>query len=181
MKSAADVLQFWFVDHGQDDWFGGGKDFDDKLREKFAATHPCVAKGEAYAWRATPQGRVAEVIVLDQFSRQLHRGSGLAFAQDPMALTLSQEAVAHGYDRDLNESERMFLYMPYMHSESRIVHEEAMRLFTILGNENTLDFEKRHFEVIKQFGRYPKRNAALGRESTKEELAYIEATKDTVF
>lgn len=181
MKSAADVLAFWFVEHTKDDWFGGKTEFDEKLAERFAETHPRVARGEAYMWRQTPAGRVAEIIVLDQFSRQLHRGSPLAFAQDPMALALAQEAVAQGHDHALEQSQRMFLYMPYMHSESPIVHEEAMRLFTGLGDDNALDFEKRHFDVIKRFGRYPKRNAALGRASTEEELAYIEATKETVF
>ncbi len=180
MKTAEDVYAFWFSEHGYDDWFGGDQEFDRKLAEAFAGTHPRIAMGEGFTWRVTPQGRVAEVIVLDQFSRQLHRGEAKAFAQDPMALALAQEAVSGGFDRVLEPEERMFLYMPYMHSESAVVHEEAMRLFADLGNEDVLDYEKRHFDVIKRFGRYPKRNAALGRESTDEELAYIAET-DAVF
>lgn len=181
MKTAEDVHNFWFANHTNDDWFGGDPAFDKKLVDLFADTHPRVALGEGYTWRATPKGRVAEIIVLDQFSRQLHRGSARAFACDGMALTLAQEAVAAEHDRALSTDERLFLYMPYMHSESLLVHEEAVRLFTQLGDENALDFELRHFDVIKRFGRYPKRNAALGRESTEEELAYIAETKETVF
>lgn len=181
MKSADDVYKFWFVDHADEDWFGGKPEFDEKLEKLFSDLHPAVAAGEGYTWRTTPRGRVSEIIVLDQFSRQLHRGSGKAFAQDPMALALAQEAVAGGHDQSLSQDERVFLYLPYMHSESALVHEEAVRLFTDLGSEGTLDFENRHFEVIKRFGRYPKRNIALGRTSTAEELAYIEETKDVVF
>lgn len=181
MKTAEDVYNFWFVDHTHEDWFGGKPEFDEKLADMFADTHPLVARGDAYTWRKSPQGRLSEVIVLDQFSRQLHRNSARAFAQDAMALALAQETVAAGHDRILNKDERIFLYLPYMHSESPIAHEEAVRLYTDLGNEGTLDFEMRHFEVIKRFGRYPKRNIALGRESTSEELAYIEETKETVF
>lgn len=180
MKSAEDVYKFWFADHGRDDWFEGAPEFDQKLRDLFADTHPRVAAGEAYTWRQTPHGRLAEIIVLDQFSRQLFRDEARAFTQDPMALALAQEAVAGGYDKALPEEERLFIYMPYMHSESVAIHEEAMRLFTDLGNENNLDYEKRHFEVIKRFGRYPKRNQALGRESSAEEKAYIAET-DSVF
>jgi len=181
MKTADDVYKFWFVDHTHEDWFGGKPEFDKKLAGLFETTHPLIAAGEGYTWRNTPQGSLAEVIVLDQFSRQLHRGSARAFAQDPMALALAQEAVKAGHDKKLETSERVFLYLPYMHSESLVIHEEAVRLYTELGDENTLDFEMRHFEVIKRFGRYPKRNKALGRVSTPQEIAYMEDTSDVVF
>lgn len=181
MKTAKDIHKFWFVDHTGEDWFGGKPEFDEKLADLFAATHPLVARGEAYTWRDTPEGCLSEIIVLDQFSRQLFRGAAKAFAQDPMALALAQQAVAAGHDRALNKGERVFLYLPYMHSESPLIHEEAVRLYSELGDEDTLDFEKRHFEVIKRFGRFPKRNAALGRESTAEEIAYMNETSETVF
>jgi uncharacterized protein (DUF924 family) len=113
------------------------------------------------------------VIVLDQFSRQLHRGSPKAFAQDGMALVLAQEAVAGRFDQALEPQRRMFLYMPYMHSESLVIHEEAQRLFTALGDQQQLKYEAIHLDCLKRFGRYPRRNAALGRESTPEELDYI--------
>ena len=175
MPNPDDILSFWFVEHGPDDWFGGKPEFDAELAAKFAVIHARIAAGEAYPWRVAAAGRLAEIIVLDQFSRQLHRGSPQAFAQDGMALVLAQEAVAGSYDQALEPSRRMFLYMPYMHSESLVIHEEAMRLFTALGNEQQLAYEAAHLECLKRFGRYPRRNAALGRISTAEELDYIAA------
>ncbi len=174
METPRRVLDFWFVEHGRDDWFGGKPEFDKELSDHFAGTHAAVARGEAWRWRATPQGRLAEIIVLDQFSRQLHRGSALAFASDDMALALAQEAVAGGHDQKLERKQRHFLYMPYMHSESLLVHEEALRLFAALGDAETLKFEELHIECLRRFGRYPRRNTALGRLSTPEEIAYIE-------
>jgi uncharacterized protein (DUF924 family) len=172
MKTAEQVLNFWFVEHGQKEWFGGGPEFDAKLAAAFGETHLAVAAGEAWKWRKTPEGRLAEIIVLDQFSRQIHRGEAKAFASDPMALALAQEAVAGGHDLALDQQKRMFLYMPYMHSESLVVHEETLRLFTALGLEEPLNFELAHIEVLKRFGRYPRRNAALGRTSTSVEAEY---------
>jgi len=173
MKSAEDVIRFWFVDHGSDDWFSSSAAFDAELTAAFADTHAAVALGEAWSWRESPEGRLAEILVLDQFSRQLFRGSARAFASDSMALALAQEAVAGGHDKALDPQKRMFLYMPYMHSESLVVHEEALRLFTDLDNENILKFEIAHADCLRRFGRYPRRNVALGRESTTEEKAYI--------
>jgi uncharacterized protein (DUF924 family) len=180
MRDAKDVLDFWFIEHGPDDWFAGGVEFDAALATGFATTYAAVARGEAWTWRETAAGRLAEIIVLDQFSRQLYRASPRAFAGDGMALVLAQEAVAGGHDLALESEQRMFLYMPYMHSESLLVHEEALRLFTALGNAETLEFEVAHAEVLRRFGRYPRRNLALGRESTPEELAYI-ASGDGMF
>jgi uncharacterized protein (DUF924 family) len=173
-KSADDVHRFWFTEHGPADWFAANPEFDAAIAEQFSATHEEVSRGEGWTWRATPLGRVAEVVVLDQFSRQLHRGSARAFAQDAMALTLAQEAVALAIDKLLTHPpQRMFLYMPYMHSESLAVHEEAVRLFTALGDEGTLKFELAHVDVLKRFGRFPRRNAAFGRVSTPEEIEYM--------
>lgn len=173
MQTAEDVIRFWFVEHGPDDWFAAKPEFDAALAAAFTETHQAVAAGEAWQWRTTPEGRLAEIIVLDQFSRQLFRGRPRAFAQDTMALALAQEAVAAGHDRALEPDRRRFLYMPYMHSESLIIHDEALRLFTALGEEKTLEFEVAHADCLRRFGRYPRRNAALGRPSTAEELEYI--------
>ncbi|HEY0918277.1 DUF924 family protein [Devosia sp.] len=173
MPTPDDILSFWFDEHGPQDWFGGAAAFDALLAERFGAVHPLIAAGEAWAWRTSPGGRLAEIIVLDQFSRQLYRGSARAFATDGMALVLAQEAVAGGHDLELEPVRRKFLYMPYMHSESLHIHEEALRLFTALGDEDTLGYERAHVEVLERFGRYPRRNAALGRQSTPAELDYI--------
>lgn len=173
MKTADDVIRFWFVEHGQEDWFGGKPEFDAELAEKFAETHARIAIGEGFSWRGTAEGRLAEIIVLDQFSRQLFRKSPKAFAQDGMALVLAQELVDRGLDLELSVDHRKFAYMPYMHSESLLVHEEAGRLFRALGNEVWLKHEASHATCLSRFGRYPARNEALGRVSRPEELAYL--------
>jgi uncharacterized protein (DUF924 family) len=181
MRNHEDVYRFWFVDHGQDDWFAGNPEFDDSIAAVFGETHGAVARGEAWTWRTNAYGRLAEIIVLDQFSRQLFRGRAQAFAQDKMALVLAQELVLLDLDTSLSADERMFAYLPYMHSESLVVHDEAMRLYAGLGNEDALGFEQKHREVIARFGRFPKRNQALGRQSTQEELAYIAEAGDRAF
>lgn len=181
MRSAEDVTEFWFVEHGPEDWYGRDATFDAALAEQFSSTHSSVARGEAWGWRQTPQGRLAEIVVLDQFSRQLHRGSPLAFAQDCMALALAQEAVAAACDQNLAPERVAFFYMPYMHAESLIIQDEGVRLFTALGDQKLLDFMVAHRETIARFGRFPFRNKALGRQSTQEELAYIEAQDGRMF
>ena len=181
MRSADDVIRFWFLDHGRDDWFGGDAAFDRALAEAFAQTHEAVARGEAWGWRGTAEGRLAEIVVLDQFSRQLHRGSPRAFAQDGMALALAQEAVAAGVDKQVAPERAAFFYMPYMHAESLPVQNEGVRLFTALGDAGSLDFMRAHRDTVARFGRFPFRNKALGRVSTPEELAYMEAQGDRVF
>jgi len=173
MLPARDVLAFWFEECSYDDWFGRQAEFDARLTARFGATHAALARGEGFPWRGSAEGRLAEIIVLDQFSRQIHRGSPRAFAQDGMALVLAQEMVAGGHDQAIPPDRRMFAYMPYMHAESLRVHEEALRLFTALGDEEILRYEHEHAELIRRFGRYPKRNAVLGRASTPAELAYI--------
>ncbi len=177
-KSAADVVDFWFVQHGRDDWFGHNPEFDARIAREFGETHAQVSRGEAWTWRATPEGRLAEIVVLDQFSRQLFRGEARAFGYDTTALVLAQEAVAAGVDRQLEPMRRLFLLMPYQHSESLVVHEETMRLFGELGMQEAMDFEMAHIACLRRFGRYPRRNAALGRESTPEELEYIASDQD---
>jgi uncharacterized protein (DUF924 family) len=177
MKTAEDVLKFWFVDHGQDDWFGAKPEFDAQIAEQFAETHAAVARGEAWRWRTTPNGRLAEIIVLDQFSRQLFRGRAEAFASDAMALTLAQEAVAGGHHNFLPMPQRMFLLLPYQHSESPAVQAESVRLHTALGDADLLKFAEGHAQCITRFGRFPKRNAALGRANTPEEAEYIASSE----
>ncbi|KAB2901864.1 MAG: DUF924 domain-containing protein [Dokdonella sp.] len=175
MSSAtpATVLEFWFEQIEPAQWWRVDAAFDAALRERFGTLHEAAVQGELYAWRADASGRLAEVIVLDQFSRNLHRGSARAFAADPMALALAQEAVAAGHDQALPPARRLFLYLPYMHSESARIHAVAVGLFERLGLRDNLDFELRHKAIIDRFGRYPHRNAALGRVSTEAELAFL--------
>lgn len=176
MQAVQQVLSFWFDDHDVDDWYGGSAAFDASVRAQFASLHTAAEACTLHAWRATPKGRLAEIIVLDQFSRQLYRGQARAFASDPLALALAQEVVARGEDTGLTQAERQFLYMPYMHSENLEIHDEARRLFALLPEEYGSAFEAAHREVIERFGRYPHRNDALGRVSTPEEAAYVAET-----
>ena len=169
-----DVLHFWFEESQPDQWFRADAAFDALIRRRFGELHAQACRCELFSWRGKPEGRLAEIIVLDQFSRNLHRGSAAAFANDALALALAQEAVACGADAALPPPRRTFLYMPYMHSESRVVHVEAERLFRENGQPRNLDFELRHKAIIERFGRYPHRNAVLGRASTPEELDFLQ-------
>ena len=173
-----DVLAFWFTEHGRDDWFAGGAAFDAKCAERFGDTHARAARAELWEWRGTLDGRLAEIILLDQFSRQLYRGSARAFACDLMAVALAQEVVAGGRDRDLPDDRRAFLYLPFEHAESLVLQDESVRLFSDLGQPEYLEYALAHREVIARFGRFPMRNAALGRASTPEEVSYIASRND---
>lgn len=170
---AEDVLYFWFVENGPKEWWQKSLAFDAVIRRKFAETYEAAAIGELAYWRATDRGRLAEIIVLDQFARNMFRDTPKAFAADPVALVLSQEAVSLGVGRGWDENMLQFLYMPYMHSESLAVHEEAVKLFSAPGMEGNLDFELRHKEIIDRFGRYPHRNEILGRQSSVEEIEFL--------
>jgi uncharacterized protein (DUF924 family) len=168
-----DVIDFWFTDLGPEQWFGKDPELDRAITERFANLHARAAQCELYRWRDAARGRLAEVIVLDQFPRNIFRDQPGAFATDAVALALAQEAVAVGADRELEAVERSFLYMPYMHSESPAIHEVAMELYGQAGLEYNLKFEIEHKAIIDRFGRYPHRNAILGRESTPEEEAFL--------
>lgn len=167
------ILHFWFQELAPRQWWNGDADLDRLIKLRFGELHARAAQAELYHWRTTPLGRLAEIIVLDQFSRNIHRGSRRAFEQDGMALALAQEAVAAGSDQGLNPDQRAFLYMPYMHSESPRIHALAEPLFRQGTTANSLDFELRHKAIVDRFGRYPHRNAILGRDSTAEELAFL--------
>ncbi|MBZ0226208.1 MAG: DUF924 family protein [Comamonas sp.] len=171
--TAADVLAFWFEQATPGQWFAHDDAFDAAIRARFAALHEAAARGELWRWRVDAPGRLAEIIVLDQFSRNLHRGNGLAFAQDAMALVLAQELVAQGLDMRLPVVQRAFAYLPWMHSESGVVQQESLRLYTALAQPVNLHFAHQHADIIARFGRYPHRNAALGRASTPGETEFL--------
>lgn len=167
------VLQFWFTELSEKDWFRKDESLDKVISDRFAGLLTAASACELSDWRRTPDGRLAEVIVLDQFSRNIYRDTAMSFSQDALALALAQEAVAIGADMALPVEQRAFLYMPYMHSESLLIHEQAIKLFQQAGLENNLGFEKRHRDIIERFGRYPHRNAILGRQSTPEEIEFL--------
>lgn len=172
---AQEILDFWFEELDGTHRFAKDPGLDAMMRERFGAVLQSAARGELFKWRTTPQGRLAEIIVLDQFSRNIHRDTAAAFTQDAQALTLAQELVASGQDYILETMQRTFAYMPYMHSESLLVHAQGVALFSQPGMENTLDFENRHKAIIERFGRYPHRNAILGRTSTPQELEFLQS------
>lgn len=170
---AQGVLDFWFSKEQQPFWFEKNQSFDDRIRDQFYTLHLQACKGELWGWRSTAEGRLAEIIVLDQFSRNLYRNHPQAFAQDAMALALAQEAISFKFDQHLDPVQRKFLYLPFMHSESAYIHEFALKLFQRLGDDQSLDYEKRHQAIIARFGRYPHRNIILNRESTFEETEFL--------
>ena len=167
------VIDFWFVETDSRHWWRQSDEFDHQVAARFGAVHRQALQCELYAWRAAPLGRLAEIIVLDQFSRNIYRGTAQAFAADPLALALAQEAVAAQAAAVLEPGKRAFLYMPFMHSESREIHKIAVKLFAEEGLGSNLDFEHKHKAIIDCFGRYPHRNALLGRASSDEEIEFL--------
>ncbi len=168
------ILNFWFKEIDQSLWWEKDEIFDQEITERFAHIHEQAAQGELFEWRFTPQGALAEIIILDQFSRNMFRDTPRAFVYDGMALILSQEAIAAEFDRELSTEENSFLFMPFMHSESKMIHELALALYQRNGIQDNLDYEIKHKAIIDRFGRYPHRNEILGRESTPEEIEFLQ-------
>jgi uncharacterized protein (DUF924 family) len=168
------LLDFWFNEANSKKWFVKSLDFDQELTDRFTDILKQAAAAELYTWRSSIHGRLAEIIVLDQLSRNIYRNTPAAFSQDAMALALAQEAVAAGILQELKLlDERRFILMPYMHSESRLIHQQAEQLFKQHTNEETYGFEIRHKVIIDRFARYPHRNEILGRTSTDEEIEFL--------
>ncbi len=170
----AGVLSFWFDELESQQWWRSDAGIDAEISRRFGAIHGAACACELSDWRTEPAGRLAEIIVLDQFSRNLFRSDGHAFAQDALALALAQEAISVGADQVFGLPQQAFFYMPFMHSESALIHAQAVELFDQPGAEFNLQFELKHKAIIDRFGRYPHRNALLGRDSTPEELIFLE-------
>jgi uncharacterized protein (DUF924 family) len=188
-----DILAYWFaappaskpeLDAAMKRWFGGGADQDATIARRFRATIDAAARGELEAWAANARSRLALILLLDQFPRSVHRRTQLAYAQDARALDLTLSGIDSGLDRQLAPLERMFFYMPMQHAESREIQERGVVEFARLAEEapegylrNTLagsaDYAKQHRDIIARFGRFPHRNAALGRQSTAAEASYL--------
>lgn len=167
-----EILEFWLEEIDQDQWRQFNPSFDTLLNNRFLNVLKQASAGELFVWRETARGRLAEIIILDQFSRNIYRGTPLAFAQDAMALVLAQEALSAGVMTELNEEECSFLLMPYMHSESRVIHVQAEVLFKQYA-PSRYEPELKHKVIIDRFGRYPHRNEILGRASTEEEIEFL--------
>lgn len=173
MQSAHDVLNFWFNELNPKQWFEKDDALDAEILDQFSQLHHRATLCELHEWRQTPKGRLAEIIVLDQFSRNIYRNHPRAFAYDALALALAQEAVAQGLDKQFKPPQLGFLYLPYMHSESIRIHEIAIQLYDQPGLERNLEIEIKHKQILERFGRYPHRNKILGRPSTAEEIEFL--------
>lgn len=173
LPTIQDVLMFWFDELTPQQWFNSFDDADEAIANRFSTAHEAASKGELFEWRETPDGRLAEIIVLDQFARNLFRGDPRSFATDTLALVLAQEAIAAGDDQRIDPERLAFLYMPFMHSESLLMHEIAEKLFDRPGMEMNLKSLRSHTKVLQRFGRYPHRNAAVGRQSTADEIDFL--------
>lgn len=175
-----EVLDFWFGPKpwtSREAWFRKDAAFDGAIRERFGATIEAALAGAFADWCDTPEGALARVIVLDQFTRNVFRDTPRAFAGDPLALATARVAVDRGFDRALDTHGRWFLYMPFEHAEDWAMQQRSLALFGALSRESgeagALEWAEKHAEVIRRFGRYPHRNAILGRESTPEEIAFL--------
>lgn len=168
------LLAFWFAPAHKEKWFARDEAFDAELRRRFGALHEAAARGELEAWKKTPRGCLALIILLDQLTRNFQRGSPRSYVNDAAALALAKEAVARGHDAALDESERAFLYMPFEHSEKLADQERGVELIAgLAADPGWHKFAVMHRDIIARFGRFPHRNAILGRESTAEELAFL--------
>ena len=169
----SDILAFWFSQKVRAKWFARDDGFDAELRQRFGALLGQARLGELAHWAESPEGALALVILLDQFSRNIHRGTPEAFAADAQALGVAKHAIARGHDLRLTPDGRGFLYMPFEHSEDIADQDRGVALFEALGAAEPLDYMRRHRDIIACFGRFPHRNAILGRNSTADEVAFL--------
>jgi uncharacterized protein (DUF924 family) len=179
------ILDFWFGERARPLWFATDPAFDAEIRSRFATTLLEAASHNLDHWSATADGALALIIVLDQFPRNLHRGSARAFAHDAKARALAERAIAAGFDRAVPLDRRRFIYLPFQHSEDLADQERSVELFSQWADEHPvhdragaqeeMTYVHAHHEAIRRFGRFPYRNAALGRTSTPAELAYLAA------
>lgn len=172
MKSASEVLAFW-NQAGPDKWYVKDADFDRAIRDNFLATYEAAALGALNDWELTPDGALALVIVLDQFPRNLFRGSARAFATDPLARDVTNRALDKGFDGKVDAALRAFFYLPLMHSEELKDQERCVDLCRAFSEHN-LKYAEEHAEIIRRFGRFPHRNPVLRRDTTAEEKAFLE-------
>jgi uncharacterized protein (DUF924 family) len=166
------VIRYWFEELTPQDWFTKNDAVDAAIRSRFGALHERL-QSVPLQELTTPLACLAAVIVLDQFPRNMFRGSPRAYATDALARSIAERAVAAGFDRQLEGKRRLFLYMPFQHSEEKAAQARAMELFGALDDAESLDYARQHQEIIDRFGRFPHRNAALGRESSAEEIEFM--------
>ena len=174
MIAPKDVVEFW-SGAGPDKWFEKNTAFDQDIRTRFLATHDAAAAGQLNDWENTAEGALALAILLDQFPRNMFRGDRRAFATDPLALAMVKRAVGKGFDVQVDPKLRSFFYLPFEHSENMTDQERGLALYRAANDAEGLKWAEIHADIIRRFGRFPHRNAVLGRETTPEERAFLEA------
>ncbi len=173
VATPAEILQFWFGELSTKDWFRKDVALDERIATRFRDTYQALSERVPDDWPASPEGCLAAVIVLDQFPRNMFRNDKRSFATDAAALALSKRAISAGFDAKLDADRRAFLYMPFQHAEDVADQAQSVELFEALGKPVERDFAARHKAIIDRFGRFPHRNAILGRDSTAEEIAFL--------
>ena len=168
-----DVVAFWRA-AGPKKWFAKDDAFDADIRARFLPTYEAAANGELSHWEETPEGAFAHVIVLDQFPRNMFRGSARIYAADPLARAVADRAIARGYDQQVPPAERTFFYLPFEHSEDLADQERCVALHRAFGDADGLKWAEHHADIIRRFGRFPHRNKLLGRASTPEEQRFMD-------
>lgn len=167
------LLDFWFAEETKARWYKSTDAFDQLCRDRFGDLAAKAADGDLTAWERSADGALAVCLLLDQMPRNLHRGTAKAFVADPKAVAVSERAIEHGFDQQLDLERRKFLYMPFMHSERLADQERCVALSEALNDEDTLRFAIEHADIIRRFDRFPHRNGILGRDSTAEEKAFL--------
>ncbi|BDW10729.1 membrane protein [Polynucleobacter sp. SHI8] len=167
------IIKFWFVEISPKQWWEKSIEFDQMVLHRFAEIHRKANQCELFEWRKEPLGRLAEIIILDQFSRNMYRDTPSSFASDPLALALTQMALEQHAEEGLSPDQKGLLFMPMMHSESLLIHQYSQAYFAQAGCESYANSQQRHQNIIERFGRYPHRNKILGRESTPTELEFL--------
>ena len=173
LATAANVVKFW-AEAGPDRWFTKDDAFDAEIRRRFLPTHEVAAAGKLAAWEATPEGTLALLILLDQFPRNMFRGSARAFATDPQARAITASALLRGFDAQVPSDLRAFFYLPFEHSEDVADQDRGVALYTAAGDTDGLKWAQIHHDIIARFGRFPHRNAVLGRATTADEQAFLD-------
>lgn len=174
-ESSEAVITFWFSEPVEAAWFARSEDVDRHIADRFTDTYEDARQGNLDLWQEAPKQALALTIVLDQFPRNLFRGSSRSFESDDRALGVAKHALLQGFDKQLSTKEKPFFYLPLMHCEDIVEQARCVQLYEALDNPYALDFAVKHYDIIKQFGRFPHRNSVLGRESTTAEIQFLES------
>lgn len=173
VKTPQDIRDFWFSDEMKPYWFQKSDEIDRQIIQLFASTYEAAHARRLDHWAANAQDALSLVITLDQFPRNMFRGNARSFESNDLALAQARNALDHGFDQECDETTRQFFYLPFMHSEDLADQERSVKLYEALGNDHSLHFAREHRDIVKQFGRFPHRNAVLGRENTAEETEFL--------